>query len=393
MSRQNMRPSDVRIETQRALTARGMRSPTSTFRATGLKMQTLHFGQMMPVLAGDTLKSASIMGRLVGAPVATDLAAVQGSWFEFWLFYVRVGDLNNQANTMRDYIAGAWPTAPSIASVISDAQNAIFRKYFTDEDELAYADYAGRLRWVGTDWLDSAVAESALPAEDTVNNDMWEEQWVRYQAMRRAKITTNTFEEYLAKQGVQAPTALRVEHDPEQKIPELLHYSREFAYPQPTANPSGSTLAHSVQWFFNEKITRGRFFAEPGFLYPCWAVRPKVVLGGPNGASVDPLTHLDLQRLYMPPEYDTDPHTSIQEVPGSVMSANGDTVNGAVPWVVDARDFLLFGADSIPAGAGGISRSPDRRPTAAQVTALPTFTVDLFKTYRIASRIHRDTTF
>ncbi|AXH79537.1 MAG: major capsid protein [Circular genetic element sp.] len=390
--RKNLVPADVRLETQSRLTARGMRNPTSTARYDALAMMVLQFGQFMPVLAGDTLKSASIMGRIVSAPTSTALAAVQGHWFEQWLFYVRAGDLSSQASAFRDYISAASGTAPTYANLVSDLKNAVFQKFFTDEDEAAGAGLGWRLRWPGSDWFDTAVLESALPAEDTVNNDLWEEQWIRYQQMRRARLTTNTFEEYLAKQGVAAPVALRAEHDPELKMPELLHYSREFAYPQPTTNPTGTALAHSVQWFIQSRLQRGRFFAEPGFLVPCWAVRPKVLLAPTTGAVADPLNLIDLRTMFMPPEYDTDPHTSIVEVPAAQASPSGDTVPGSAPWVVDAREFLLRGADAGSAAAAVI-RTPDRRPTATQVSALPTYTVDMFHTYRIASRINKDTTF
>lgn len=395
MARQLRRPGDIRLETQRASTARGMRNPSFTFRGDLLAPQLLQWGVMFPVLAGETLKSLSVMGRIVGAPTTSQLAAVTGSWFEHWLFYVRIGDLPTYAEQMRDHISTGTPAAPTWTQLTNDVRKAVWDSYFKDDDEPTYLSQTpvAALRWAGEDWLDSAYLQSTFPPADTISGD-WEDQWVRYQQMRRTKLTTNTFEEYLAKVGVAVPPQLRMEDDPEHKVPELLHYSREFVYPQPTTNPSGTTLAHAVQWFLQDKITRGRFFAEPGVMVHAFAVRPKVLVGPATTASVDnaPMTYLSPQVLNMPPEYDTDPHTSIQPVLGKVHSPTGDTVAGADVFV-DARDALLYGYDAWSGAAATVMvRTLNRRPTQAQIDTLAKYACDFYLRTSIASRISRDTT-
>lgn len=392
MARQTRVPGDVRLETQRRTTARGMRKPVIDLRAGGRSMMTLHPISFVQVLPGDTLKGMSIQSRIVSKPTDSEDAAVTGMWFEHWHFYVRVGDLPTYAEAMRNLVANiSTAGAPNAAQLEEDMMAAVHKGYFLDEGEVATSPF--RLRWPGQDWLDTAVPVSQLPGSDTITDD-WDDQWLKYEAMRRAKLTTNTFEEWLAKQGVSVPPQLRVEHDPEMKKPELLHFGREFAYPQPTANPSGTALAHSVQWFLQDRFTRARFCAEPGWIASFMAVRPKAYLvnaaGTPNGPQGNVLDDLG----WFPPEFDTDPHTSLMQVPGSYFVADGqDTVAYPEALVVDRRDALLYGFGTAFGGVQTFARHLDRRPTAADVAKLPTFTLDWHASLHIASRVSKDTTF
>lgn len=384
--RQSRVPADVRLETQRRTTARGMRSPTFDLRSTTFKAQTLHVLGYNQVLPGDTLKNASVQARVVGAPTSTAEAAIQGWWYEHFLFYVRVGDLPTYAEAMRNAIANiASSGTPSAAELKADINSAIWTGYFVDEGESIAT--ANRMRWAGVDFLDSATPVTELSGSDTITDD-WDDQWLKYQSMRRAKLTTNTFEEWLAKQGIAVPPQLRNENDPELKKPELLHFSREFAYPQPTTNPSGATLAHAVQWFIQDRTTRARFFAEPGWIVPCLAFRPKVYLSGPS--SPDPMSWMADDAQWFPPEFDTDPHTSLTQVAGGALYASDGTNPFASALVVDRRDLLINGYSYSPTSQ---KYYRDRRPTQAEIDALPTFACDYHARYQIASRVSKDTTF
>lgn len=384
VNRRGKVPGDIRLETQSALTGRGMRSPRYDYQRAGLEVGQLYPIMFAPVLAGDTIKSASLMARVLGATTDT-IPNTRGCWFESWMFYVRVGDMPG-AEGIRDLIVD--PAATTVIDWRDQAMKAIWSGYFVDEDEsLPWSAGPNWLRVPGSNWYDSATDAAALPAPDA-GGDEWKTQWSRFEAMRRAKLTTKTFEEYLAAQGVSVPPQLRQEHDPELKVPELLHYSREFVYPQPAGFGVGSAEVFRWQWFIQERLARGRFAAEPGMLVACIAARPKVYVV----SDFDELDFLNQAEGWMPIDLDTDPHTSLVEVEGSVF---GDTTPGALQ-VVDMRDLYLFGAQV------GES-SGDLDPYLADVGAKPrfsyldgasppTFNVDATVRLEIASRVSKDTT-
>lgn len=370
----------MRIETQRATTARGTRNPVVNFQGYAMKRQTLTGVAYLPVLAGDTVKTANYAARIIGANEAED--AVVGSWFESWLFYCRIGDMASAAD-IRDLLIN--PAEATNIDWVTETNNAVWKSYFMDEDE--NTNTFPRLRWSGNDWTDSATLTSTLP-EPEPGADDWSEKWTYFEAMRRARLTVDTFEEYLAKQGIVVPPQLRAETDPEMKIPELLHYSREFAYPQPTVNPTTGTGASRIQWFIQESMKKGRSCAEPGILALYVAVRPKAYLK----YQVNPMDFLDAAEGWMPIDFDTDPHTSLLEVPGGVMGGT-DTVST----VVDIRDYWLNGYSTVM-GADSLNTnvyqgSFGRRPSQTQIDAMPTFRFDLNFRLSVASRIYKDTTF
>jgi len=379
--RQMRRPGDIRIETQRLTTARGMRDPRVDFQGAAMKRATLTGVALLPVLAGDTVAQANYAARVIGANEAED--QVVGSWFESWLFYVRVGDMPD-AETIRELLVD--PTAATNIDWWSQVQQAVWKGYFMDEDEV-HASTFPRLRWPVEDWADSAVLESTLPPDTTPGGgDDWTEQWTRFEAMRRSRLTVKTFEEYLAAQGVAVPPQLRNELDTDFKVPELLHYSREFAYPQPTINPTTGTGASRVQWFLQEKMAKQRFCAEPGFIALFVAIRPKPYLK----YLVNPLDFLDTAEGWLPIDFDTDPHTSLLEVPTGIMAS--DTVST----VVDIRDYwlngysTLSGADSLNSNV--FNGSFGHRPTQTQIDAMPTFRFDMNFRMSVKGRISKDTT-
>lgn len=376
MARTRMIPQDVRIEPQSRLTARSMRAPNHNFQGVACKPFTLHLAAIAPVLPGDTIKASSLMARIVGDNEPEN--QVLGKWFETWQFYVRIGDLPNAA-TIRNVIVD--PASAAAVDWDGECMEAITKGFFMDEEE-TYATVGQRLRFVGTDWADSVKTSASLPAVG--GTDEWADQWTRYQSMRRAKLTVATFEEYLAMNGVEVPPQLRDETDVERKRPELLHYTREFAYPQPTVDPTDGTGKARVQWFIQAKQERARFAAEPGFICALFAVRSKTY----RTYTVDPLDLLNSAEGWMPSAFDTDPHTSLIEVTGGI-AATPLNVNS----VVDVRDLYLHGHSRvIGTPSGAYAKTIDDRPTQVQIDAMPKFNIDGVFTPRIASRVSSDTT-
>lgn len=400
---------DVRIETQRATTARSMRSPNYDFVGNTLPMGVLIPVSFAPVLAGDTVKSSKLMARIIGDSTygsSDSVNAVRGHWFETWTFYVRVGDMANQ-DTVRELLLD--PEAAGSVDFRDECMEAIWRSYFTDDPvgdattpTPAYVPFgagkltnvSNRLSLPGNGWWDSITKNADLPSVTSAGGDDWQEQWIRYQALRRARLTTTTWEEYLAKNGVNVGPQLRQgELDPTMRVPELLKWQREYAYPQPAGWDNSGAEAFRVQWFIQSQVDRGRFCAEPGFIVNCMAVRPKVYRVYDRD-EFDPLTLLEDASGWLPNDFDTDPHASLVSIPASVV---GDTVGGAEA-TVDIRDLYLYGdvmavandgSQVSPSAANGYIEltTADRYPTGVGV-----FAADVHITHRIASRIGVDTT-
>lgn len=378
------KPADIRIEKQGALTARGVRSPSYDYANLSIPYMTLNPVMIAPVLPGDTVKALSFM-----ANIHTDAAlagGLVGAWFESWHFYCRIGDLPDAADYRAALVgAGAFPSA---AMIRLSCMEAIYKGHFMDEEE-DYGTITGDawfLKYPGSGWWQSAADQAAM---DSIpgGSDEWEGQWHIYQQMRRSRLTTATFEEYLAMQGIAVPPQLRHEHDPEMKVPELLRYSREFAYPQFAGVDGEGNRIFQLRWFINDRLDRARFCAEPGFLVSCIAVRPKVYQQ--PQATFDALDLMRAPEAWAPTALDTDPHVTLDTIPGAVF---GDTVGGAAAWV-DRRDLLLYGdalvGDAPPPAINLADLAYVQRP---QVVPEQDFAADVHIGLSIASRVSKDTT-
>lgn len=401
MSRQGLRASDIRIEQQNATIGRGMRRPEYNFAGQVLDEYRLYPAAFIPVLAGDTVATAVLQSRIIGTASMSN-SLTRGAWAEHWLFYVRIGDMADAEN-IRDLLID--PAATDTIDWRDQCMQSIWKGYFADEGDGTTWSYTTFLRNPRVGWWDSSRDAADLP-DVSGEPDEWNEQWVRYQAMRRAKLTMKTWEEYLAAQGVNVPPQLRQEHDTEAKIPELLQYTREFVYPQMSLSPStgGSIVPQATfQWFVNDRLKRSRFCAEPGFLVQCMAMRPKRYVVGYNssggtgsGTGFDPLTMFNDAGGWQPIDLDTDPHSALRVTDGAPF---GDTVAGH-DQVIDSREILLHGHDEwissnsprqVTATGIDITRIDPvggSRPTAATYT----FNCDLRLKLGIKSRVNKDTT-
>ena len=400
MSRQGIRPADIRLEQQRATTARGTRSPEYNFRGSNLSEYTLVPTFFAPVLAGDTVAQATAQCRVIAS--AQDNNTVIGAWFEHWFFNVRIGDMPS-AESIRDLLID--PAASAAIDWRDECMQSIW-KYFRDESEASSWSATSYLRNPRVGWWDSSRGADDLP-DTSGASDEWDEQWIRYQAMRRAKITTKTYEEYLASQGVNVPVQLRAEHDPEFKMPELLSYTREFVYPQMSMAPvEGGELQPlaTLQWFINDRLKRSRFISEPGFIVGCVAMRRKAYavgfdsLGGSEGVAFDPLVMLNDAMGWQPIDLDTDPHTSLVSMPAIYF---GDTVPGAEQ-IIDSRDLLLYGQDEWQKAEvrnqvnlfNGLRTpmAPKNGSRPDELSELITYQMDSRYKLNVKSRVSKDTT-
>lgn len=421
---------DVRLEEQTKTTSRSMRSPQHPFLLQ-LTPWMLQPCVLVPVLPGETMKNATFNARIISEPIRN---AVTGWWAEFYLWYVRLADLE-VADVVREAIIDPTKTMTSInkspvqasymhmnvnyPSWVYECLRVITRAYFRDEgEEFATTSNVGGHPMVavaGDQWHDSLIRAADVGPE--TGADDWEKKWSVYQNMRRAKLTTNTFEEWLAKYGVAVPPQIR-EAIQDFHIPELVRFVRDFVQPQTTVDPATGLYAATVQWNMAERMDKRRFFDQPGWLFGCIVLRPKSYLSNHRTTVSDIL--LSDYLGWLPPEFETDPHTTLKK-------HTADSIGGAagagpvhksdVDYFYDARDLYLRGeqylnfdtavipgADSLP-GAWNLVDLPTqtlinrRYPTLADAQRLFTTTnrqyakCDGIFTPRIASRVAKDTTY
>jgi hypothetical protein len=422
--------ADVRLETQRPLSTRSTRNPQHTWFTDMLPWQQVPV-MIAPVKAGETLKSASIQCRCMSSPL---VSGISGWWLEFYLFYVRVGDLPS-ADVVRAsavdptqslsslYAAASAPyyhNHPSTVSWANLCHQVVSRSYFRKEgqnwNDFMVGNYPG-VQIQGRNWSDSLYLDSELGPPSGA--DTWNLQWSAFQAARSAKLTTATWEEYLAMAGVAVPPQLRALDStgadlPDYRIPELVRFVRDFAYPVPTVDPATGLLRTSVQWSLAERVDKRRYFAEPGFLFALMVARPKSFSTTQTQSAVDSI--IQNGDGFLPDAYDTDPHSALVKFTnsGSVAPYSISPMGGSntTHWL-DKRDLYLYGdqwyipntgtavpSNGVPYGlAYPANDLVDKRyPTATDAHAVfvdttnGIFGLDGICSLRIASRIGTDST-
>lgn len=311
-----------------------------------------------PVLAGETLRQASIQARFMSASAVRNTLC--GWWAEFYLFYVRIGDLADQEGIRAEMItpteAGLTGLATAVAvpqyyhsnttivSWVFKCLPPIVRAYFRSEDDStpttglepqSATSGMPMIAAFGNGWWDSMHTQAEMPLTGSEADD-WEEHWTRYQQMRNAKLTTATWEEFLAARGVSTPERLR-ETEADFRIPELVRFTRDFAMPQETVDPDTGAVVGRLVWNMSERVDKRRFFAEPGFLVGLAAVRPKAYMRKQTEAMADVLMRTG--GGWMPAEYETDPMESIL----NIGTADPGGFAATAAYVLDRRDLFLYG--------------------------------------------------
>lgn len=371
------RSQAVRIEDEPVLTRRRTRSPQYPF-AVNIRPWVLQPAFCVPVLPGETLKSANLQMRVVSDPIVSN---TQGWWLEFYAFYVRAGDLRggddtNLRNLASSQVSQWGGTADAIDWNFGHAQATLpsFIKRCTAAVVDAY--FRTDLPGAGTPEAEPAGIQGALPTVGIAGSsvfqsmryegqfnagpagDQWNKNWMAFQNMREAfslvdkgvkdpndagyapgggqANPVNDFREYLSKSGVRVAPQLTESNAAYQK-PELIRFVRDFAYPTPTVNQTDGTIKSTVQWSMAERIDKRRFLAEPGFICGYVCVRPKVYYGNQNGSLVDLFNAYNWG--WLPPEYDDEPHMSMVQLTMGNVVQNGGT---QVAWC-DVKDLYLYG--------------------------------------------------
>jgi hypothetical protein len=189
------------------------------------------------------MKNAVLQMRVVSDPIVSN---VQGWWLEFYLFYVRAGDLRDAFDDVVRNVAASVQTSTGITdavswpfyhgnsgvpSMIKRCTKAVVDAYFrydppnsgggVESEPAAIVTDLPTLRVAGNSYWDSVYDQAVVPPN--VGSDSWNQQWQVFQQLRSVYTAvdtgtgspgdagyvpgsgiadpTNQFKEYLAKMG------------------------------------------------------------------------------------------------------------------------------------------------------------------------------------------------
>lgn len=332
---------------------RKQRKPTHDFQLRYRPYQIQPF-VLAPVWPGETMVNALLQSRVVTDPVKNPLI---GWWTEYYLFYVKLRDLNIRDQLTDMIVTNAATTglveaaaAPYYhAGGINYAKHCLQRvteTYFRDEDEGwdAFAlDGLPVSKVSGESWLDSAVLQGAVPdpGETPIGefpaspvDPQFAQHYAHWEAMRSMELTTADFDDWLKTFGVSLPRAEREEtHEPE-----VLRYFKKWQYPSNTVNPADGSVASAVSWSVAERADKDRFFKEPGFIFGVTVTRPKVYMSKRKGS----LAHyLDDAFSWLPAVLQSEAYTSLKKFAAANGPLGGNT--GGTDYWVDLRDLAMYG--------------------------------------------------
>jgi hypothetical protein len=355
------------IKSVPALRDRTLRRPKHTWSASSLPYRLTPIA-LVPVMAGDTLKTASYQVRALSSPLVNPL---RGWFLEYWFFYVRVMDMNNGAAIlakMIDESAGAYTPETADPNVyhgyginwMQRCIELITPIYFRDYGEawnVVVDTGLPVLQMRSHGWFENYIADSALPADDTNATD-YENLWSKWQVLSRNRLTTQTYEEFLRSQGVKPPANLR-EPDADLKIPELIRYYRDWQFPVSTINPSTGLASNAVSWAVADKIERPRRFTEPGFIVGFSCVRPKEYTPVAAGAGTTSVYQtgaasgaLNTSNAWIPPVYAREPGMSLRKFTAGTGPVNQKAAT--FDYWIDHRDLFLQGDQMVIGTPSGL---------------------------------------
>nr|QXN72827.1 MAG: major capsid protein [Microvirus sp.] len=332
-------------------TSRMLRSPQHTFQIRQRPWQIQPF-LIAPVLPGETMKNLLMQARVVTDPIKNPLI---GWWAEFYFFYVKHRDLAirdaltammlDPTATLTAYNAVADVPTYHYGGTINWTQRCLERvveEYFRDEGEAWNAATIGTLpaaKLNSNGWYDSLIDKDDYSAFDpavdanadgTIRASEVESTLANWQWLRANNLTEMTYEDFLRTYGVSIPK------EEELHKPELVRYVREWTYPSNTVDPATGTPSSACSWSIAERADKDRFFKEPGFLFGCSVMRPKVYFSKQTGSAVG---MLDNAISWLPALLKHDPSTSLKKI----AAGGGPVPTFTDAFWVDVRDLFLYG--------------------------------------------------
>lgn len=306
-----------------------------------------------PVLPGETLKDGMFQSRVVTDPIKERLV---GWWTEYYFFYVRLRDLDFASDIEEmmldlDKDMSAHATAASSLYFHNGGINwrklcfeKVVAEYFRADDEALLQNSTGYDYPIASvdlsNVLDSAIRDADFVVADDVDVDANADDTITASEIDKAMrmwqfqsangLTDMDFDDYLRTYGVSVPKA-------ESQKPELLRFVREWQYPSNTVDPGDGSAVSAVSWSVRDKISKDRFFKEPGFIIGVTVTRPKVYLANQTGSFTSQMTDA---LAWLPAIMSHDPRTSLKKFD----EGTGSPLAGqAADYWVDMKDLFLYG--------------------------------------------------
>lgn len=306
------------------------------------------------VLPGETLKNIKFEDRVVTKPV---LNALIGWKQEFYLFYVRVTDLMNDA--IRDMFvdptnseisvgveaanSAAWYCAKGGINWLKLATKRVTETWFRDDGETmedhALANGIPIVQIRQQSFLDSLTDEDKMPEGAAISGatdagDL-ERLMEAFEQLRALGLADMTYEDWLRSQGIAIPGK-------DENKPEVLWRVSDFQYP---TNHIGTDATNqgvptsALSWVFNTGDRKPKFFKEPGFIVMYSVTRPKIYWGGLAGSAAG---FAKRAWDWMPNYLRQMPETSLKAF-GVDSGPLGERTTDADGYFLDMRDELLYG--------------------------------------------------
>lgn len=365
------RDPKVRIASQYAKQRRTIRRPSHPFYISQQPFAITPF-VISPVIPGETLKNCLVQSRAVTHPIKHPLI---GWWMEYFLFYVRLVDLEhhvgaedfremllNPAKDMSSYEEALDVGTYNPAGGINFTQlclETVTEWYFRDDGEdwdVATLNGYPLAQISGRNWMDSLTLEPDLRADRDVNVDLNDdgditareimEAQQQWHAIREAGLEDMDYEDYVRTYGIQIREA-----DPSPRLyrPELLRYSRDWQYPTNIVDPTSGVPSSAVSWASAFRADKDRFFKEPGFLFGVSVARPKIYVSQQRGSLAHMMKSVfqwlpavlsdQYEKGFLKVPADEGPLPNIFEVP----AVDPEDPDVPVPYNVDIRDLFTYG--------------------------------------------------
>lgn len=383
------------------------RNPKETFSLKYKPYEIVPF-MLHPVLPGETLDSAFMQARVVTDKVKSNLV---GWWQEKHFFFVPLraitdpiysnGDMTSEqfatfflSNTTLPLAVPAgfmtqgandvlYYTFGGGARWMYNIYNFVVKTWFRDEDDLTLGvldQYApAQIDELRDSWMNSFKVESAgeddeeLPGVDEVEElDIlpgFATIYQQWELMRDEGLTDATYKDYIRSYGITPDPDIPEAQGGDVNQPlieaEKLRTIRKWSYPTLAPQAGDSASTNVVYWSQAERITKKRFFGEPGFLFGVTIVKPKLYLGSQKGHTSG---LLDSTLSWLPATLAHLPYASVKEQLDTLTT--GIYQNQTQDYWIDVKDVFKYGGQFINHAIGA----------AAHVIALPDATPDMYPT-------------
>lgn len=304
-----------------------------------------------PVLPGETMAKFDQKIRVVSKPVKHPLA---GSWFETWLCYVKLTDLDRDLGQMfisDDYSTTGWTAAAANARTFTRAGQIdwinlclrrVWQSFFANQGEsVRLIDGVPQVKLSNQTWMQNLMFKPDS-VDATQLPSVTDEQLTGFQMAALMGMSELTYENYLKQFGVQSIVAGPGE-------PEILRYTRSWAQPVNTVEPSTGAPSSAFVWSEQISSDKPKRFDEPGFVIQIATIRPKMYLSGLVASFVGNLWGFS---DWFPVYNLEDPVAGVREILSSdqvfLASLNPGAANSLL---YDHRDLLSHGEQFVNAAA------------------------------------------